>query len=178
MRVFFAVEFPKEIKEMLMNVENKLKDNSISGNFTTEENLHLTIKFIGEITPEGLEKLKECLDKAIINIRAFKIRVAQLGEFSRGQSKLIWTGIEDKDKGLINVFNSIENEIEAAGYKKEERSFRPHITLGREVKLKERFNYKDIEFNGQDMIVDKIAIMESNRIKGKLIYTPIYHSHF
>jgi 2'-5' RNA ligase len=174
MRVFFAIEFSKEIKELLKSIEHELEDNSISGNFTTEENMHLTVKFIGEIENKEFEKLKVCLDKATVNMGPFAIRLTQLGEFAGGGSELIWVGIENQDDGLINLFNNIQKEIEAAGYEKEERKFRPHITIGRKVKLKEEFNYSDINFKAQDMIVNNVVIMESSRINGKLTYTPIY----
>lgn len=175
MRIFFAIEFPDKIKNMLKGIGNELKSNSVSGNFTAAANFHLTVKFIGEVNAKELEKLKKALDRAIVDIQSFNIRFTRLGEFSRGEKKLIWAGIENSDNCLINLFNSLEKELELAGYGKDERNFRPHITIGREVKLKEGFDYRKIDFETQDIMVDRVTIMESLRVNGKLVYKPVYY---
>lgn len=179
MRVFLAIEFTGEIKEYLYKIQQIVKKHSTTGNFTNKENLHLTLRFIGEVKDNELNKLKEALDYTLLNQESFQLIFNQLGEFTRKNKKIIWLGLK-VNKELDLLYSKLEERLEIYGYQKEERGFVPHITLGREIILTEELNKieKLVEVHNMEMIVDKVSIMESTRKNGKLTYAPIYVNTF
>lgn len=76
---------------------------------------------------------------------------------------------------MNNLFKGLEEELHSIGYEKEKRSYTPNITLGREVLLKEDFNsIKNLVNLSEKIDINKVTLMESTRVKGKLCYIPIF----
>lgn len=179
MRVFLAIEFTEEIKEYLYKTQQRVKKYSSKGNFANKDNFHLTLRFIGEIKENELNKLKEAIDNTALNQEDFQLRFNELGQFPRGNKRIIWVGLKPEER-LDLLYSHLESQLEKHGYPKEERKFVPHITLGREVFLEKEF--KEIEsqimMENMEMNVHKISIMESTRINGQLTYIPIYVKEF
>lgn len=179
MRVFIAIEFPEYMKEYLNQIQQNISKYSKSGNFTKKENFHLTIRFIGEIEPNEVEKLKIAIDKTLLHQNSFKLYFNNLGRFLKGSKSIVWVGI--KPNNMLNqLYFNLEKELEAQGYPKEERGFVPHVTLGREVMLTEEFSRikETIRVDEEAVDVCSISLMESTRINGKLTYIPIYIKQF
>ncbi len=179
MRVFLGVEFTDEIKEHLYICQQVVKEYSTKGNFTRKENFHLTLRFIGEVKESELNKLKEVIDNTALNQETFQLRFNELGQFPRGNKRIIWVGLKPEERLDILYFH-LEHELEQQGYSKEERKFVPHITLGREVVLADEFNTiaSSIQVSNEIITVNKISIMESGRKNGELSYIPIYTKLF
>lgn len=169
MRLFIAVNFSKEIKKDLLKNIDELKSCSIKGNFTREGNLHLTLVFIGET--HNLDIVKNAVDN--IEFNKFKLKISGFGKFSRSGGDIYWVGIS-KNSELMNIYVQLVNNLKNTGFKIDERQYTPHITLGREVILD-----KTPEFSAKEpeMTVDKISLMKSERVNGKLTYTEIYSKH-
>jgi 2'-5' RNA ligase len=169
MRVFYAVTFDSETKEKLKTIGNLVELSSEKGRFTDYLNYHITIEFIGEVKDEKrLEILKNILEN--INISPMKLRFNKLGSFNRRNKKIVWLGLE-KDKELNRIHNNLKNLLKENNFKVEERLFTPHLTIGRQVVLKEEL--EEISFKEVKAEVKSIALMESKRINGELVYKPI-----
>lgn len=179
MRIFLAIEFTEEIKEYLYEIQQIVKKHSTKGNFINKGNFHLTLRFIGEVKEDELNKLKEAIDYISLNQESFKIVFNEIGEFPRKNKKIIWVGLQ-KSKSLDLLYSNLEDRLDIYGYEKEERRFVPHITLGREIILTEEFNKleKLIQVEKKEMTVNKVSIMESTRKNGQLTYVPIYIKEF
>jgi RNA 2',3'-cyclic 3'-phosphodiesterase len=179
LRVFIAIEFDKSIKEYLFTKQMHLKEYAAKGNFTIQENFHLTLNFIGESSPQQIEKLKEVIDTAIVNVLPFKLVLDKPGQFSKGNTKIIWVGTK-KSNELDSMYGDLSKSLEQYGFKKDERGLSPHITLGREVVLKADFAeiIKAIHLTPEEISVDKLSLMESARVNGILKYIPIYTKAF
>lgn len=171
MRLFVAINFNTEIINRLFNVVQRLQSHALKGNFTRKENLHLTLAFIGE-TPRVAEA-KQALD--CIDESCFTLKLGGLGFFPRQGGSIYWLGVE-KDAKLDSLHNQLSSNLAASGFAIEKRSFRPHLTLGREIVLKDDFDMKEFTRNipALEMRVQKISLMKSERLNGKLIYTEIY----
>lgn len=148
MRVFYAIEFDEETKEFLDTIKNKVKEKSVKGKFTSMNNFHLTLKFIGEVKNEKLSTLKKCADTIAENTKPFYINFEELSEFTRGDKCIPWIGIR-KSMELTSLHESLDDKLEQEGFKKEERIYKPHITLGRQVEIKTKL--KDIYSNDKDI---------------------------
>lgn len=176
MRLFFAIEFDNETKEYIKEVQNIIRENSVKGNFSHEENFHLTLKFMGEIEQGNLTKLKSSLDRAVEQIDPFSFKFNKLGFFTKESKKIVWIGIKNEDKVLDRLYNTLEAILYENGFPKDFRGYSPHITLSRETVFKTGFDEQlgKIKINSKEIKVNKVSLMESTRINGKLTYRAIY----
>lgn len=164
MRLFIAINFDKNFKDGLINTREELRNQSIFGNFTLDENLHLTLAFIGET--KNIQGAKNAVDRAFQNFKAFKITTEKIGKFS----DLWWVGIKENTY-LTTAAENIQKELIASGYNIEKRKFKPHITIARQVVSKEKIF---ITPPCLTMNVLRISLMQSSRVSGKLCYTEIH----
>lgn len=176
MRVFFAIEFDNETKGYIKDIQEIVKENSIKGNFSHEENFHLTLRFIGEVNEVDVEKLKNSLNIAVEKSKPFEIEFTKLGFFARGNKKIVWLGLRNEDGKLMELFRSLEEALKENGYESEEKGYRPHITLSRETLLKEDFEreFNRVKIKERKVKISKVSLMESKRVDGRLRYIPIY----
>lgn len=171
MRLFIAVNFDQETKKALHDMAEKLRVQALKGNFTREENFHLTLVFIGETSKVNLVK------EAMGNLKAspFTLQMGSLGRFFRRGGDIYWVGVE-KNQTLLLIYDQLFTALNNAGFELEKRPFKPHITLGREVVLMKEFNSQEFAHTMGHLSceVTKISLMKSERIAGKLVYTEIY----
>ena len=165
MRLFVAINFNTETRSRLNALRDELRSQSARGNFTLDENLHLTLAFIGECSPKKIDKIKAILET--VTFEPFEAVVDRLGTFSHGT--LWWVGLRE-DKPLMNLQHEIEHKLALCGFEMDGRKYNPHITLGREVVT----DIKPWEIEPFGETISTIDLMKSERINGKLTYTSIY----
>ncbi|MBB2181684.1 RNA 2',3'-cyclic phosphodiesterase [Lachnospiraceae bacterium MD1] len=178
MRLFVAVTFTESIKTAVYEVEERLRQYCNGGTFTNRENLHLTVVFIGETN--RIEEVKQAMNGAVSKIAAepFLITINGLGKFRRNEGDIYWMGIE-KQEVLWKLQKALVKELKEAGfYDIDDREYKPHLTLGRRVRVKNDFHEKEFakDIPSLKMEVGKISLMKSERVNGKLVYTEIYHT--
>ncbi|HOJ47924.1 MAG TPA: RNA 2',3'-cyclic phosphodiesterase [Bacillota bacterium] len=169
MRLFTAILFTPEIKKVLTDHIAALKIASRSGNFTLENNLHLTINFIGET--DRVEDVKKAM--SAIRFQPFTITLGKSGVFRRSGGDIYWLGIAQNPQ-LDSLHKNLFEALRAKGFTLENRDYKPHITLGREVVLNKTpaFSEKPLQ-----MTVSRVSLMKSERIGGKLVYTEIFYKN-
>ncbi|PKM62994.1 MAG: RNA 2',3'-cyclic phosphodiesterase [Firmicutes bacterium HGW-Firmicutes-21] len=167
MRLFVSINFNSQIKKLLCGCISSLRAVSASGNFTREENLHLTLAFIGET--DKVREAKEAL--SVVNASPFNLNFGETGVFRRGSGDLHWVGVE-KTTELLGLQKQVADSLKKHGFMLENREFAPHITLGREVFLRNSFNPRKID---ELMQVSEISLMRSERSEGRLLYTELYN---
>jgi 2'-5' RNA ligase len=171
MRLFIAINLNPELKNSLYDIIRRLKDHVVRGNFTRKENLHLTIVFLGETT--RVDAVKQAMNN--IEASPFTIDTEDLGCFPRRDGDIYWVGLA-RNNMLYSIYNQLCAELTKHGFAIATRAFRPHLTIGREVIFD-----RDFEINvfkktiaPMSMEVNRISLMKSERIGGKLVYTEIY----
>jgi len=175
MRLFIAINCDDETKKLLLSVQEKIKSQSLKGNFSRPENIHLTLVFLGE-TPENYVQsiclaIKEALSPPVA---PFSLTFSQTGCFSHSNKELWWIGAGHSDTSLgtlKNLRQRITGGLSEAGVAFDDRPFNPHITLGREIK-----HNAPIVIDRQKIIfpVNRISLMKSERSGGVLVYTEIF----
>ncbi|MDU5013262.1 MAG: RNA 2',3'-cyclic phosphodiesterase, partial [Clostridium botulinum] len=133
MRVFYAVTFQEETKEKLIEYKNLVSNNSVKGRFTNKNNFHLTLEFIGEVDEKELSLLTNILYK--LQNPPKELITSHIGSFKRRDKDIIWLGIEE-NKELITLQRNLRNLLINNGFKIENRKYKPHITIGREIVTK------------------------------------------
>lgn len=151
MRLFIAIELPKDLKD-----EIEALHKPIDGiRWQSAEQVHITLKFLGDTSCEQLADLKTKLKD--IQSPAFHLEIKGLDKFpAKGIPKVIWVGVSEAPK-LMQLQTRVEDASLEAGFIKERHTFKPHITLARVKKegeiaayqfLRKRFTYsKEIEIN-------------------------------
>jgi 2'-5' RNA ligase len=166
LRCFIAIEIPSEVKKEIAEVADILKKYDADIKWVAVENLHVTLKFLGSTPEKSLPEIRESLLKAVSLFRPFYIKINGTGVFpNRKFPRVIWVGVENGET-LPKLASDIDTSVSLLGYKKEEREFKPHLTLGRVRSRKgtvsvvnELDNFGDKEFGY--FIVDRIRLMRS-----------------
>jgi 2'-5' RNA ligase len=142
------------------------------------ENLHLTLKFLGEIARSRVEALTNAAARAARNSQAFKLAIGGAGSFPpRGIPRVLWLGVADSSGGLARLQSRLEEECAREGFKREERPFHPHLTLARlrapqqARRLAKR--HQEIGFEAIEFAVTELVVMRSELGPGGSRYTKI-----
>lgn len=167
MRVFIAAEIDEKIKNNLFGIQECLRNASLPVKWVRPDNIHITLKFLGEIRETALVDVCLAVDEVLKDRQSFDIRICGMGVFpDLRRPRVVWVGIEDLDKCLAGLAYSIDNALCRIGFKSEKRKFVPHLTIGRvrsyhcaDVLEKEIQNTGGIDLGKQ--LIDKITIMQS-----------------
>lgn len=132
-RAFIAVDLSSAILAQLASLSAQLQRGAAARlvRWVAVNNIHLTLKFLGDVPVERLEGLKQMLAAAANRCRAFDLAVGGLGVFpSLRQPRVVWVGTQPSTD-LQGLQKGLEAEAERLGFPKEDRPFSPHLTLGR-----------------------------------------------
>lgn len=160
MRLFIAINFSPSFKKAILSSAQQLRNCGVRGNFTREENLHLTLAFIGE--SDRVNDIRGVLDS--IDCAPFDISLGNHGSFGN----LLWIGLDKSDK-LLNLANGIRKKLLDLSFDIDTKPFRPHITVVREAS-----ENVDFDIPACSMTVSRVSLMRSDRINGKLVYKEVY----
>ena len=135
-RAFIAIELPDEIRKQLEPIENQIQAKAgiaarKAVRWVPVTNMHLTLKFLGEVSTGNVQTLARMLQTEAARHPAFDFTVGGLGAFPNiRRPRVIWVGSEAPGE-LAHLQKAIEAETRALGYPAEDRPFSPHLTLGR-----------------------------------------------
>ena len=167
MRLFIAINFNESTRNELIALRDNLKHNSTKGRFTLDENLHLTLIFLGECDSGQKDTAIAVMES--VSFEPFFIEVDRIGRFKRNGSDLWWAGVEES-KQLLQLQQDLADKLRFTGFSVEKRKHNPHITLGREIITTEK-DRSTLSFGETVMQID---LMESTWISRKLTYVPVY----
>jgi len=166
MRVFIAIELPEYVRANIFHAFENLKGLGLGrGNFVGKDNIHLTLKFLGELSEEEIENIKKKLSE--IKFKKFETETGKIGFFpSEEYIRVIWIELVDKDKDgkIYDLQKIIEDKLEEVGIMKDTREFQTHITIARikSIKNKQVFlekvkgiNIKKMRFNVENFSLIK-----------------------
>ena len=132
-RTFLAIEIPKEILEQFERVQYRL-GRSMTGviRWAKTGSIHLTLKFFGNITDRDIRNITDALQARAPALGPVPVAIGTLGVFPNlSRPRVLWVGVTEGVKELSALQAQVETALEAEGFTREERPFRPHLTLGR-----------------------------------------------
>lgn len=179
LRCFIAIVIPDSLKKQIIEMTDLLKKYDADIKWVNPENIHLTLKFLGNTPQSLLTKINETINEAVLPYSPFYIKIYGTGVFpNKKHPRVIWIGIKDPEI-LINLRNAIEQSISSLGYQKDEKEFKPHLTLGRVRSQKGIMHiinnledFKDKDFGS--IYVDNIKLMKSDLKPKGAEYTCLY----
>ena len=163
MRLFSAINFDESSRRRLAAMRESARGGCPEANFSRDENLHLTLAFLGEVSEEQVPDVT----RAMHTIREKQFTLCLGGREPLGGG-LLCVSVKP-DRRLCVLQKMLCNEFRKAGFFIEEREFRPHITLAREYHAKTM-----PEFPSFETTVRRVSLMKSERIQGRLTYTELY----
>ncbi|MFB6246572.1 MAG: RNA 2',3'-cyclic phosphodiesterase [Candidatus Pacearchaeota archaeon] len=126
-RCFVSLEVPSEVREKTSEIQRRLPD--FKGKVTEFENIHLTLKFLGEISDEKIEEVKSSLRE--VGSSSFEVSIDDIGVFSKNYVRIIWLHLANCEE----IQKKVDEVLEKAGFEKERR-FMSHVTIARVKGLK------------------------------------------
>ncbi len=173
MRLFIDFDLSNDCKKYLVSLINGIKKSFPDLAFVDEQRLHLTLKFLGDVSDDKVDKIVDCLSK--ISFRSFSVSLSQLGLFpSESYFRVLWVGLEPKEV-ICSLQNQIDNSLKCLFDK--ETGFQPHITLARIkfVKNKEQFIdfIKSLKIKPISFEVHEFKLVKSTLQKGGSLYETI-----
>lgn len=183
-RAFVAIKLSARVTEVLAGLKKRLADSGITARWVRPENVHLTLRFFGDIPPGSVAPVLTCMETAVNTIPPVNLSVCGLGFFPNiKRAQVIWVGIGGEIGLLADLHSRLERELHKIGLEPENRRFAPHLTLGRIKKpvssevlaraLGEIGMFSPVPFTAQ-----KIYLMESKLTKNGSIYTDLGFGRF
>jgi len=177
-RTFVAIELPKTLQRRIGELQDHLKQYPARVTWVKPENIHLTLKFLGNV-PEGqLQALVGALEKAVKDIPSFKLSVSGTGAFpDERRPRVLWIAAHEETGVLQRLYGKIEEEFQRLGFERERRPYTPHLTIGR-VKGdgaigKVVTEMKSRGFETETFVVREVVLMKSDLKPTGAEYTPL-----
>lgn len=167
MRTFIAIELDKTIKDTVSALIQKLDTGGRNFRWVKPQGMHLTLKFLGEVSEDKITEVKSVLGSIAKDYSRFPLSLKETGTFPPAARvpRVVWIGIE-KNEFLQNIQARVEKELHNIRFPKEKRKYHPHLTLGRvkglqniETVMETLNQNKEAEFGR--MTVNKITLFKS-----------------
>lgn len=179
MRTFIAIELSDAIRQRLAEAQDRLRSSVAGVKWVEPENIHLSLKFLGEIEPDLADLIAEAMAEAAQAVPPFEMRLVGLGAFPpRGAPRVLWAGIEEPTGRLLDLQRRVEAALEALDFEREARGFSAHVTLGR-VKDPQRgprsFHVSEEQSRAEFGLqrVEEIVLFQSELSPAGPTYTPL-----
>lgn len=173
-RAFIAIDLTAEILERLDQISVQLKQRleGVPIRWVPVDNIHLTLKFLGDVSLANVDMLQKILQTEVDGHHAFDISVGGLGAFpSPKRPRVVWVGVEAPAE-LTAVQNGVEGAMARLGYSREERPFSPHLTLGR---VSRNAMGRDERMIGEALESTKIGFLGVTRVNKVHLYKSDLH---
>ena len=175
-RGFIAIDIP--VSQRIIELSNQIKNSGADVKLVELENIHITLKFLGDTEEQYIDKIEETIKKSVEGIESFEIKLTGAGIFpNTNYIKVMWIGIKDNGE-LSKISNNINEKLTGLGFEKEKRGFSPHLTIARvkSARNKEKLieiveKYREVEFT--TVKVDSIELKKSELTPKGPIYTTL-----
>ena len=186
MRTFIAIEISEEIRNTLAQIQSHLKYAGADVKWVAKDNIHLTLKFLGEVSEDKIEKIKSILNAIGSETKPFEITVKEIGAFPKiDYPRVIWVGLDKGADESKELAKRIDEELSKIGFQKETRPFAAHLTLGRVRSPKNRaalvekllsVNLSPITYHLQP--ITSIILFQSTLTPQGSIYSKLHEAEF
>ena len=184
-RTFIAIELAPHVIDKLTRLQEELRGAGAKVKWVAKQNLHLTVKFLGDVEYEKVNDISRVITDAVADTVPFTLNVRGIGTFPKGgrTPRVVWAGVEGDIETLEKIFTRLNESLVGFGVPYEKRRFSPHATIGRvrspagANRLVEAIRvHEDTDF-GETEISGLVFFMSELTSKGP-IYTALAHIPF
>lgn len=182
-RTFIAIELPEKIIYTIRKVQEEIKSYGLKIRWVRPENIHLTLKFLGDIQEADTEKVARAISESVTDYSAISLAVKGIGVFPGiKKPRVLWLGISKQLDLLTALQQTLDEKLEAMGFPKEKRPFKGHLTLGRikskiDPKTLHDVLKKFIQFESEPFVADKIILYKSDLKPKGAVYTKLIETY-
>jgi 2'-5' RNA ligase len=176
-RTFLAIEISDAVRAEVVGLIEDLAAAGDSVKWVEPENLHVTLKFFGDVAGEEIHSLARAVEEVCREHDPFEIALAGVGAFPHlDRPRTLWIGVGQGADGMVALAESLEARFVALGYPAEGRRFHPHLTLGRlrgqpQAIAGRLRRIRDAQFG--HVLVDRLVLMSSTLDRRGPTYTPL-----
>ncbi len=178
-RCFIAIEMPEPIQNQLVHIQGTLQKHIQKASWVKLGNIHLTLKFLGDVDPDDLESIREAIEAVTNRHRSFSLHIGGVGAFPNlARPRVIWAGVKIGAERVSALAQDINVALSHCGFALDTKKFNPHLTIAR---LKERIDlrpytnqYRQYDrIQGTGMTVDAISLIQSQLHPNGAIYSTL-----
>jgi len=162
----------------IVEFEKKIKQTGAIVKLVEPENIHITLKFLGDTDEEKIDEIEKIIKKSVEGIKPFNIQLKSTGVFPNEKYiKIVWLGIQNSEK-IAKIASKIDKGLSEIGFSREKREFSPHLTIARVKSAKNKDKIlkiieNDKEFEFADIIVESIKLKKSDLTQKGPIYNTL-----
>ncbi|MDP2923662.1 MAG: RNA 2',3'-cyclic phosphodiesterase [Candidatus Omnitrophota bacterium] len=176
MRLFIAISLPLTLKEKLEQTIKVFQKCELDARWVEPKNIHMTLKFLGEVCEEKLEEIKKNIQEVAAQYKSLEANLTDFSFFPNENYVRVFFVATDKEEILKNIADNLEKKLEKIGFPKEGR-FKTHITLAR-VRTKKNIDRLKKEIKCVEL-KEKFSVSEITLFKSTLTASgPIYEAIF
>jgi len=168
-RTFVAIDLPKDVRDSLGEVIHKLREQlpGIPVRWMDHEKIHLTLKFLGDVSLQNLEIIKKIVEAETAKRQTMEMGVGGIGAFPKLQHpRVVWIGVEAPSE-LDDLRRGIEDGVARLGYQRDQYGFTPHLTLGR---VSRKASAHDVRRVGEVLYGFSVGYLGAARVKEVHVY--------
>ena len=169
MRTFIAVDFQTDILDKIEKIVTYLKTQTPADalNWVTKDHLHLTLKFIGEVSTDKISHVKALMAEVLQSSTVFTIEVKGLGLYpNANKPRVIWLGIEHNPV-LVDIHERLDHALAQTQIKPDRRAFTPHLTIAR---VRKNARPDQVRIIGETLSQFKISSLGISQIENIRLY--------
>ena len=176
-RAFIALELPEEIIAFIRKIQEGLRSYGFKARWVRPENIHLTLKFLGDINSEEIKKAGDAIISAASENASMSLSAKGIGFFPGvKRSQVIWTGIAGQTRELADLQKTLDGKLDTVGFPKEKRPFKGHLTIAR---IKRKIDARRLvdamkefaKFESKTFIADEVVLFKSELKPSGAVYT-------
>jgi 2'-5' RNA ligase len=182
-RSFLAIELTEGLRDSLEALRKKVDSPAFDVRWVRPENVHLTLRFFGEVSQEELARISQAALHAAEQAEPFPMVLAGLGAFpARGSARVVWVGVKDPEP-LLSLENRLSQGLERANWPPPDKPFRPHLTLGRLKSQRGQGTLRKVLEENREVAVGQMRVEHLTLIQSELrpagpIYTTLDRFRF
>ena len=183
-RSFIAIEVPQDLKSRMEEVQRELRRTEADVKWVRPDAIHLTLKFLGSIRREDVERISQAVGPVIGHWKPFEVCILGMGCFPNLRNpRVVWVGVDRGKQSLTSLQHEVEKRMAELSFPPEDRPFSPHLTLGRVRSLRGKANLsqavesrKGVEvgiFQAREVILFRSELKPSGAVYTKLKEFPM-----
>jgi 2'-5' RNA ligase len=178
-RSFVAVNIPDNTRKSIVELQDQLKHYQGDVRWVRAESIHITLKFLGDVIEEQIGQVAQSIQGAVSGVQPFDVCIRGVGVFpNERKPRVLWLGIQEGAEKLIKLAVRIEEGCFKLGFKKEERKYSAHLTIGRVRSFKRIAStleaMRTVGFEGSSFRISEVDLMKSNLLKTGAVYTVLH----
>ncbi len=178
-RAFIAFHLPENVRKHIRDLQDHLRSGGLHLRWVAPENIHLTLKFLGDINPSDTERIAQAMSQSVQETSRLHLGAKGIGVFPTvRKARVLWIGLSGDTHELIQLQNRLDDRLSDLGYEKESRPFKAHLTLARAkespdpkelVQAMEKFaSFASPDFSAEELILWQSQLKPSGAVYTKL----------